>query len=300
MATIKRRKGKKEEEGSNLPVPIKDNSKVIEDGERAENTTAVEQNKAQQTIRTVLIPEETLVVEESRFEKPHFIIQTILTVVGLGTLFAFIFFSALQHDDNAKTLKSTMEALELAKQNADSSDAATKRSLDIALRSAIATENAAKATRQTVEITERVAKIQLQPELRIETACSDLEAGKRFPVKITIENTGPKAALNWRTKSVMLPMPASRIDDFFQIKVNPPTTQNVLPRNSPIEIEVTLPDTLTANEITEIRNGRLIICLQVVAFYSDAWGEPQTTKFRHTYSPYRKSFVFYIPTGQVK
>jgi hypothetical protein len=185
MATIKRRKGKKEEQDSNLPVPVQDNSKEIQDGKPPENTASIEEEAGEHHVRHIIIPEETLFVEDSRFEKPHLIIQTSLTLIGLGTLFAFILFSELQHNDNVSTLTYQRE-----KDSVDGHYQRRKDSITLALA-----ESSNVYTRRATEAN----AIQVQRDIRAYVVFKEISidppiADKPLTVHYNIVNTGKTPA----------------------------------------------------------------------------------------------------------
>ena len=140
-------------------------------------------------------------VTESKFEKPTFIIQTILGFVGLGTLIGFIYFSALQHNDS-------VEALKTAKRNFDSTNLATKKSLALA-------ESANVMTNQSLEHSRESFIIENRPWVGIESVLLDtFLVGKKLWVNVSIKNYGKTPALDLKEKGFLAVYLTSTYDGF--------------------------------------------------------------------------------------
>jgi len=283
MKTIKRHKRNKKEQESDLPVSFKDESKIIENGENSENITAIEEKKGQQYIRTVLIPKETIFIEESRFEKPHFIVQTILMIIAIGTLLGFIYYSAIQHQDSVNALKQ-------AKYSSDSSDVATKMSIALTERSIAIAESSNIYTRQTMQ----AGEARLEKDIRAYVVFNsvNLEAlttDKPLKVHYSIINTGRTPAkktftihtLGYVTGIYSIPSVFNRHLDSLAIAFEGIVRRNnngfILGNNIPMNKDFD-GDVISTKDLQFFNEGHGIIYLIALTRYYDNFG-----KIHHTW-----------------
>jgi hypothetical protein len=200
--TVKRRKRNKKEQNGNLPVPFRDESEIIQNRENTENISAVEEQKTQTIIKPVLIPEETLLVEESRFDGVRVALEIIVTIVGLGTLFWFIQSSATQHSDSVNALDLARQSIRRADSIAKVSDSLQriKDSLSLAL-----TQESNRLTHQGIDISEKnmflsaeISRTAIQPFIFVDTVApayiQNLVVGKAPFVEYIITNVGTTPA----------------------------------------------------------------------------------------------------------
>ena len=163
MATIKRRKRNHNKPNANLPVPFEEEPKKIEDGENAENITAIEEYKTQPIIKPIIkpifIPEETLFVEDGRFEKIRIILEVIVTFVGLSTLWWFIHSSGTQHDDSIRSLNLAKETFRISDSLRNISDSLQRIKDSATLAIAVQSNS---FTRKSVENYEKLTKVDLR------------------------------------------------------------------------------------------------------------------------------------------
>jgi hypothetical protein len=280
MATIKKRKGKKKEKDSNSLVPLKDNTPKIEDTKNGANTTAIEENKSQQNIRTVFIPEETIIVEEGRFDKLNFIIQTSLAFIALSTLFGFIYFYGLQHRDS-------VNALALAQRNSDSSNVATKKSIAIA-------ESSNVLTRQSLEIAQRNFEIEDRPYLSIK-GIDNLIIKGHLAANVQAINVGKSPAYDIRPLGAMKIRGTGVFDvDWKTVESDRTQESNTAESGLPFS-EINLDKRpLTLQDSIEIFNGRCKWFAFGIFWYKDVFDKPHWTRYCVVYDTTVAQFTTYI------
>ncbi len=260
-------------------MPVQDNSKEIEDGKHAKNGTGVEEQIGQHHTRTVLIPEEALVVEESRFEKPHFIIQTILTVIGLVSLGGFIWFSIVQHEDNVRALKSTTDALDLAKQNAASSDIISKQAIALA-------DSSLQTTKKSARIYEYLTKSDLRAYVVLKEMTFQLRVGQKPRGEYQYINLGKTPARHVVVMHCLVVGDAGMVDRATNILKGAASRRDsigyVIGSNISPTKDFVGDAVLTRGDSVAIANGTESVYLLGLIGYYDKFNERHLTWFCHT------------------
>jgi len=165
--------------------------------------------------------------------------------------------------------------------------------------SAAAAESSAIFTRQGFETTERIAKIQTQPQIAIgNLRLTQFEANKEARVEFEIENSGPVVALRSYHTSVMFIGTLPAVDRFMkEVWPKPPTSLSTLSIHAPIMGWKTIPpQIMTASMINAISRGDSLMALYIRVGYTDNWGKNHEIYYRYTYAPMTNPpmFVDYI------
>ncbi|RPI00658.1 MAG: hypothetical protein EHM64_16855 [Ignavibacteriae bacterium] len=214
MAKIKRQKNKKKESDSNLPPSVfYDRVEPAYD----ENNTAIKGYKGQQKVEIIFIPEKTLIVEESRFEKPTFWVQTSLAVIGLLTFIGFVVFSIIQHQDSVNNLKFAEQSYRAADSISKESyrsqrikDSSTLKQTDSSLaltrQSSERADRGLRLTEKNIFLTTEISRTAIQPFLFADSVgeIQNLRTGEIPYNEYEITNVGATPAYKVNTWSIIM------------------------------------------------------------------------------------------------
>ncbi|MGD1046887.1 MAG: hypothetical protein ABR936_16400 [Bacteroidota bacterium] len=300
MSKIKRQKRKKKEQDGNLPMPIHDNPPKIEDGINSEPHSTIEEKPSQQNISTILIPKETLFVEESRYAKPHFFIQTFLAILGFGTLIGFIYYNGLQHEDSVNALKLAEESYRSADSIAKISyeSQRIKDSITLAL-----TDSSLTLTRQSNERADRMSKYDLRPYIVLDTNLIVFTAIVNRPInaEISISNIGKTPAYNYfhvnsfgaiDTQYTDL-AEEEAINDFFKQSSWHKKEGNSIGSNLP-QLKRGTYGIFTYEDSVALNNGKMKLILCGLISYNDIFKERHFTWYCYEFD-IKKSIYIMIP-----
>jgi hypothetical protein len=207
MARIEKEDRQEEKHNSNSIVPNASDLPKKEDTIEIKNTADIKKHQTQTQIQTqtILIPKETIVIGEDKYARINFWVQSILAIIGICTLFAFILFGYLQHQDSINNLKMAQESANASAKDTRQSLALTERNIAIADSSLKLTrqsneraERGLRLTEKNMFITTEISKTAIQPFICIDTmfkpSIEDIKVGKIPYVNYRISNTGATPA----------------------------------------------------------------------------------------------------------
>ncbi len=278
MEKIKRQPRRKKKEIPEFPFPLNGPTGGEKDLEVKSHPARIEAEAAPQPVKTILIPKETIFIEEGRFEKPGFIFQTVIASIGLLGLIGFVVYGLLQRADSS-------DALALARNEAISSDARTRESIGV-------TKESIDAMRQSFSRQEELMRMEVRSYIGVaEPFLIRIAGGKPLLIGIECQNLGKTAARNVRFRGGMklggAGVSASEIGRTLRTTVSPGA---VISPGAKYLRTVSSALALTSDDSSGIAAGSKNLFIFGELSYLDVFDSPHVTRFCMKYNAPAETF----------
>ncbi len=278
MEKLKRQPRRKKKEDPEFPFPLNGPTEGEHDLEVKSHPARIEAEGALQPVKTILIPKETLFIEEGRFEKSGFILQVVLAFVGLVILIGLIVVTILQRSDAS-------DALSIARDQARTTDAGTRQSIDLAKESI-------RAMNQNSSRQEEFAQMELRSYLGVaEPFIVQLAGGRQLVIGIECRNLGKTAARTVRFRGGMkmggAVVSAREIGRLLRTGGTPSA---VVPPGAKYLQTITSSSALTAGDSSDVMTGVRSLFIFGELSYVDVFNSPHFARFCMKYNAPAETF----------